>query len=98
MACLRDLLVGLDGPGARPAGAHFRVGVGLGAADSGIYLVQQVDLSRQRIVAVDPASGEPLWRFDAATDLAIAPAAVSGLWCSGLRERIPERYAGAYVG
>ncbi|AMW11413.1 molecular chaperone DnaJ [Streptomyces qaidamensis] len=47
--------------------------------DSGIYLVQQVDLSRQRIVAVDPTNGEPLWRFDAAANLAVAPAAVSGL-------------------
>ncbi|WP_416485261.1 caspase, EACC1-associated type [Streptomyces sp. CL12] len=48
-------------------------------ADSGIYLVQQVDLSRQGIVAVDPTNGEPLWRFDAAANLAVAPAAVSGL-------------------
>lgn len=47
--------------------------------DSGIYLVQQVGLSRQRIVAVDPTNGEPLWRFDAAANLAVAPAAVSGL-------------------
>jgi outer membrane protein assembly factor BamB len=47
--------------------------------DSGIYLVQQVGFSRQRIVAVDPADGEPLWRFDAAANLAVAPAAVSGL-------------------
>ncbi|WP_217164308.1 PQQ-binding-like beta-propeller repeat protein [Streptomyces sp. AC512_CC834] len=47
--------------------------------DSGIYLVQEVDLSRQRIVAVDPTNGEPLWRFDAAANLAVAPAAVRGL-------------------
>ncbi|MFD5598119.1 PQQ-binding-like beta-propeller repeat protein [Streptomyces griseorubiginosus] len=47
--------------------------------DSGIYLVQQVDLSRQRIVALDPSNGEPLWRFDAAANLVVAPAAVSGL-------------------
>ena len=47
--------------------------------DFGIYLVQQVDLSRQRILAVDPTDGEALWRFDAAANLAAAPAAVGGM-------------------
>ncbi|NUK34094.1 PQQ-binding-like beta-propeller repeat protein [Streptomyces lunaelactis] len=47
--------------------------------DSGIYLVQQIESSHQRIVAVDPTNGEPLWRFDTAADLAAAPAVVGEL-------------------
>ncbi|MDG4858777.1 PQQ-binding-like beta-propeller repeat protein [Streptomyces sp. T-3] len=47
--------------------------------ESGIYLVQHVDSSHQRIVAVDPVNGELLWRFDVAADLAAAPAVVSDL-------------------
>ncbi|MEU1038315.1 PQQ-binding-like beta-propeller repeat protein [Streptomyces sp. NPDC005907] len=48
-------------------------------ADSGIYTIQRVEPSQQRIVAVDPTNGEPLWRFDVAADLAAAPAVTSEL-------------------
>jgi outer membrane protein assembly factor BamB len=47
--------------------------------DLGIYLVQQVEPSHQKIVAVDPTNGVPLWTFDTAADLAAAPAGVGGL-------------------
>ncbi|MFF8672576.1 PQQ-binding-like beta-propeller repeat protein [Streptomyces sp. NPDC015242] len=46
--------------------------------DLGVYLVQQVESAHQRIVAVDPTRGDPLWTFDTAADLAAAPAGVGG--------------------
>lgn len=51
--------------------------------DVGIYLVQQVEPSHQRIVAVDPSNGELLWSFDTAANLAAAPTVVGGLLVYG---------------
>ncbi|MER5545254.1 caspase, EACC1-associated type [Streptomyces sp. NPDC002589] len=61
----------------------YRPGVPLSAdwtvTASGIYVVLQLDSARQRIVALEPANGEPLWTHDTAAELAAAPVATQDL-------------------
>nr|WP_237534620.1 PQQ-binding-like beta-propeller repeat protein [Streptomyces sp. SID3343] len=47
--------------------------------DLSIYLVEQIEPTHQRIVAVDPTNGKTLWDFHTVGDLAAAPATANGL-------------------